>query len=127
LRGVADAAALERGLARFGPQGVVLLDLKRESDALYQGYRTRVLKFALLGAAAIALLLGGGAAILAAGPGSALAARRRCHRHRRDPDCRRRPPQHLPCGRAAVGYRRGSNYTLFFEHSNMATASPERT
>lgn len=127
LRGVADASALEREIARFGPQGVVLLDLKRESDALYQGYRARVLKFALLGAAAIALLLAVAlrslrrawevlaplaaavlvtAAILIAGG-------------------ERLNIFHVVALLLVIGV--GSNYTLFFERRNMANASPERT
>ncbi len=57
LRGVTDAAALERRIAEFDSRDVVLLDLKRESDALYQGYLARALAFAAAGVAAIALLL----------------------------------------------------------------------
>ncbi|HEV8260958.1 MAG TPA: MMPL family transporter [Burkholderiales bacterium] len=127
LRGVADAAALERGLARFGPQGVVLLDLKRESDALYQGYRTRVLKFALLGAAAIALLLAAAlrslrrvrevlaplAAAVIVTVAILIAGGDRLNIF------------HVVALLLVIGV--GSNYTLFFEHSNTATASPERT
>ncbi|MEX0960207.1 MAG: MMPL family transporter [Burkholderiales bacterium] len=57
LRGVQDAAALSQALAHFDPAGVVLLDLKRESDAVYRGYRTRVLTFSLLGGSAMVVLL----------------------------------------------------------------------
>jgi len=57
LSGVADPDALARALRGFDPAHVALLDLKRETDALYRGYRTRVLSFSLLGAAAIAALL----------------------------------------------------------------------
>ena len=127
LRGVADAAALEREIARFGPQGVVLLDLKRESDALYQGYRTRVLKFALLGAAAIALLLAAAlrslrrawevlaplAAAVIVTVAILIAGGDRLNIF------------HVVALLLVIGV--GSNYTLFFEHRNMANASPERT
>ena len=127
LRGVSDAAALEREIERFGAQGVVLLDLKRESDALYQGYRARVLKFALLGGAAIALLLLAAlrslrrvwevlaplaaalivtVAILIAGGG-------------------RLNIFHMVALLLVIGV--GSNYTLFFERRKMANATPERT
>jgi predicted exporter len=72
LRGVSDPAALARALAAPGesrpvepgaaeagaaePEAVAI-DLKREADALYHGYRERALAYALLGAGAIALLL----------------------------------------------------------------------
>ncbi|HKQ26630.1 MAG TPA: MMPL family transporter [Burkholderiales bacterium] len=127
LRGVTDAAALQQEMARFGPQGVVLLDLKRESDTLYHGYRARVLKFAMLGAGAIAVLLVVAlrslrrvwevlaplvaaliiaVAILAAG-GDRLNI------------------FHVVALLLVVGV--GSNYTLFFERRNMANGTPERT
>jgi len=127
LRGVSDVPVLEREVARLSPHGVVLLDLKRESDALYQGYRARVLKFALLGAAAITLLLAAAlrslrrtwevlaplaaalivtVAILVAG-GDRLSI------------------FHVVALLLVIGV--GSNYTLFFERGNMANASPERT
>jgi predicted exporter len=127
LRGVTDTVALEQQIERFGPQGVVLLDLKRESDALYQGYLARVLQFALFGAAAIVLLLAAAlrslrrswevlapltaavivtVAILIAG-GDRLNI------------------FHVVALLLVIGV--GSNYTLFFERRNMANAIPERT
>lgn len=57
LRGTTDNGALRQRLAQFESGDVILLDLKQESDALYQGYRARALRFAGAGAAAIALLL----------------------------------------------------------------------
>jgi len=54
LRGVADAGAI--GLAVTNAGGV-MLDLKRDADALYHEYRARAAVFAGIGAAAIALLL----------------------------------------------------------------------
>jgi predicted exporter len=127
LRGVTDAAALEAQIARFGPQAVVLLDLKRESDALYQGYRTRVLNVALAGAAAIALLLA-----------AALQSLRRAWEVLAPlaaavivtvailiADGERLNIFHVVALLLVIGV--GSNYTLFFERRNLANASPERT
>ncbi len=57
LRGLSDAQAVARALAPFDPARVVALDLKTETDALYQDYRRQVLTFSALGAAAIAALL----------------------------------------------------------------------
>ncbi len=127
LRGVADAGALEREIGRLAPQGVVLLDIKRESDSLYQGYRTRVLKFALLGAAAIALLLVAAlrslrrawevlaplAAAVIVTVAILIASGERLNIF------------HVVALLLVIGV--GSNYTLFFERRNMAEASPERT
>ncbi len=127
LRGVADASALEREIGRLAPQGVVLLDIKRESDSLYQGYRTRVLKFALLGAAAIALLLAAAlrslrrawdvlapiAAAVIVTVAILIASGERLNIF------------HVVALLLVIGV--GSNYTLFFERRNMADASPERT
>ena len=127
LRGVTDAAALEQEIARFGPQGVVLLDLKRESDALYHGYRARVLKFALLGGVAIALLLAVAlrslrrvwevlaplAAALIVTVAILVAGGDRLNIF------------HVVALLLVVGV--GSNYTLFFERRNMGNASPGRT
>jgi predicted exporter len=56
LRGVSQRDAIAAALAASDPNAV-LLDLKRESDALYGGYRSRALNFSLIGAAAIAILL----------------------------------------------------------------------
>jgi predicted exporter len=57
LRGVADAAALGQEIERLPEKRAVLLDLRRESDQLYQTYRREVINFSMLGAGAIALLL----------------------------------------------------------------------
>jgi predicted exporter len=127
LRGVAEASALEQEIARLGPHGVVLLDLKHESDALYQGYRSRVLKVALFGAAAIALLLAAAlrslrrawevlaplAAAVIVTVAILIAGGDRLNIF------------HVVALLLVIGV--GSNYTLFFERRNMANASPERT
>lgn len=56
LRGVSNAAAIGHALAlEHGP--AVLIDLKHESDALYQTYRREVITYSLLGIGAIVLLL----------------------------------------------------------------------
>ena len=57
LRGVTDAAGVARKLAAPAGTRAVLLDLKRESDQLYRGYRGEALVYSLAGAAAIVLLL----------------------------------------------------------------------
>lgn len=57
LRAVRDAAAIGRDLAELPDHGAVLIDLKRESDALYRTYRGEVITYSLLGSAAIVLLL----------------------------------------------------------------------
>ena len=57
LRGVSNAGAIEQDLARVAARPAVLIDLKRESDVLYQTYRREVITYALLGTAAIVLLL----------------------------------------------------------------------
>jgi predicted exporter len=57
LRGVTDAAALERDLAGLADTPGMLIDLKRESDTLYETYRREVITYSLLGAVAIVLLL----------------------------------------------------------------------
>jgi predicted exporter len=54
LRGVHDAPAIDRALRASAG---VLLDLKRDVDELYGGYRARAALFAAIGAAAIVLLL----------------------------------------------------------------------
>lgn len=59
LRGVQDAAALQREVAAAGAGDVVLLDLKGASDELYRSYRSEAFVHALLGAAAIVVLLVG--------------------------------------------------------------------
>lgn len=57
LRGVTDAEGIARRLPQFPDAQVVLLDLKRESDQLYQTYLREAVTFSLLGAAAIVALL----------------------------------------------------------------------
>jgi predicted exporter/peptidoglycan/xylan/chitin deacetylase (PgdA/CDA1 family) len=57
LRGVTDAAALAREIGAVAGAQAVLLDLKRESDQLYQSYRREALVYSLAGAAAIVALL----------------------------------------------------------------------
>jgi len=57
LRGVTDSAAIGRDIARLADQQAALIDLKHESDALYQTYRREVITYSLLGAGAIVLLL----------------------------------------------------------------------
>lgn len=55
LRGVTDSAAIGREIELL-PQAV-LVDLKHESDALYQTYRREIITYSLLGTGAIVLLL----------------------------------------------------------------------
>jgi len=57
LFSVSNAGTLAEALAGFDPHQVMLLDLKAETDALYQGYRIRILTFAAIGAIAIMVLL----------------------------------------------------------------------
>ena len=57
LRGVADADRLKSEIAASGQGGILLLDLKGDSDRLYQTYRHQALLLALLGALAIVALL----------------------------------------------------------------------
>lgn len=57
VRGVERPSALSEALAPLAGKGVVVLDLKRDSDALYRSYRARALRFSMIGAAAIATLL----------------------------------------------------------------------
>lgn len=57
LSGVRDAPALEAALRAGGEPGVVLLDLKREADALVAGYRAEALRLLAIGLACIALLV----------------------------------------------------------------------
>ena len=57
LRNVEDAAGIARSLVAPSGAQAVLLDLKRESEALYHGYRAQALAYSLLGAAAIGALL----------------------------------------------------------------------
>lgn len=57
LRGLADAAALRAKLVEMSGERAILLELKRETDALYKGYRDRASTFAAAGVAAIIVLL----------------------------------------------------------------------
>ncbi len=57
LRGVTDAVAIARAIQSLPDSAGVLVDLKQESDALYQTYRREVITYSLLGAVAILLLL----------------------------------------------------------------------
>ena len=57
LRGVTDAPAIGRALAQQPDTGIVLLDLKRATDELFQTYRQEATTHSLLGAAAILVLL----------------------------------------------------------------------
>lgn len=56
LRGVDDTAAIARAVSAAG-RAYTLLDLKVETDRIYNQYRTRAETFALLGALAIVALL----------------------------------------------------------------------
>jgi predicted exporter len=56
LRGVSQEEPIAAALDAAGTDAV-LLDLKRESDALYRGYRARALNFSLIGAGAVVVLL----------------------------------------------------------------------
>lgn len=57
LLDLAQSADVATALSIFDPQQVLLVDLKSETDALYQGYRMRILTYAVIGAVAIVLLL----------------------------------------------------------------------
>ncbi len=57
LSGVVDATRIAAGLAALRDPGIVMLDAKAESDALYGGYRREALWFSLVGATAIVALL----------------------------------------------------------------------
>ncbi|HET7833285.1 MAG TPA: MMPL family transporter [Gallionella sp.] len=57
LRGVTDAGLIRQTLAQPADTGVVLLDLKQESDTLYQSYVREAVLLAAGGALAIVLLL----------------------------------------------------------------------
>lgn len=57
VAGVRDAQALEAALRAGGEPDVVLLDLKREADALVAGYRAEALRLLAIGLACIALLV----------------------------------------------------------------------
>jgi predicted exporter len=57
LRDVRDASAVAAALDLLHVDSVHLLDLKRETDELYRGYRGQALTFALVGAGAITVVL----------------------------------------------------------------------
>ena len=54
LRAVRDPSALAAALDELHLPSVHLLDMKQEAEDLYRSYRGQALRFALLGAAAIA-------------------------------------------------------------------------
>lgn len=56
LRGVNDASSIRQALAKL-EGGIVLLDLKQESDSLYQSYVREAVTLSAFGALAITLLL----------------------------------------------------------------------
>ncbi|HEY0722199.1 MAG TPA: MMPL family transporter [Gammaproteobacteria bacterium] len=56
LRGVTDAAAIQQALAQHD-ESIVLLDMKQESDLLYQTYVNEAVALSAFGALAIVLLL----------------------------------------------------------------------
>lgn len=127
VRGVTDMARLRDALAGSGVPGLTLLDMKRELDGLYHGYRLRALGFAVLGALAIAVLLAFAlrsarrtldvmmplAAAVVVTAALLLAAGARLNIF------------HLVALLLVVGV--GSNYTLFFERGNPAASDPQRT
>jgi len=57
LLDVTRQADLVSALSGFDPRQVMLVDLKSETDALYQGYRVQILTFAVIGAVAIVMVL----------------------------------------------------------------------
>jgi predicted exporter len=127
LHRLSDPAALDAAAAALEETGAVALDLKRAADALYRGYRTRALTFALFGAAAIAVLLlvslrslrraydvlvplaaaVATTCIVLVAAGVALTL------------------FHLVALLLVVGV--GSNYSLFFERDNLRAGDPRRT
>ena len=127
LRGVSDMRLLQAGLSKHDRSQVALLDMKRELDVLYRGYRLRALGFAVLGAVAIVVLLmltlrsakrswdvvAPLAAAVLVTAGILLATGTRLNIF------------HLVALLLVVGV--GSNYTLFFERGNPGAADPQRT
>jgi predicted exporter len=127
LRKVSNLQSLAAGLAKHDRSRVVLLDMKRELDEMYHGYRMRALGFALLGVVAIAALLlmtlrsvrrswdvlAPLAAAVLVTAGILLATGTRLNIF------------HLVALLLVVGV--GSNYTLFFERGNPGAADPQRT
>jgi predicted exporter len=57
LQGVTSGEMIDREIGNLPGAKVVLLDMKRESEQLFQTYRREVLTYSLLGAAAIVVLL----------------------------------------------------------------------
>ena len=127
LRGVSDPAPIAAEIGQLQDTGALLLDLKRELDALYHGYRSRTLTFSLIGAGAIVVLL--------------LASLR---------SVRRTFDVLAPLAAAVVAVCAilsvasvqltlfnlvalllvvgvGSNYSLFFERDNLNSGDPRRT
>ena len=127
VRGVSDPALLQSALSKHHGPRVVLLDMKRELDALYRGYRLRALGFALVGVAAIAGLLMvslrslhrtvdvltplAAAVLVTALILLAIGVRLNIF--------------HLVALLLVVGV--GSNYSLFFERGSPGAADPQRT
>ena len=127
LRNVSDMHLLETGLSKHDRAQVVVLDMKRELDGLYRGYRLRALGFAVLGVVAIVVLLmvtlrsvrrcwdvvAPLAAAVLVTAAILLATGLRLNIF------------HLVALLLVVGV--GSNYTLFFERGNPGAADPQRT
>jgi len=66
VSGVRDAGAVAAALLKGGERDVLLLDLRREADALVAGYRAEALRLLGIGLACIALLVYAGLRSLAA-------------------------------------------------------------
>jgi predicted exporter len=127
LREISDKRLLEAGLSKHDRSQMVLLDMKRELDELYRGYRLRALGFAVLGAVMIVVMLmltlrsatrswdvvAPLAAAVLVTAGILLATGTRLNIF------------HLVSLLLVVGV--GSNYTLFFERGNPGAADPQRT
>jgi predicted exporter len=127
LRKVSDVQALETKLSGYDRSRVVMLDMKRELNDMYHGYRMRALGFAALGVAAIVALLTltlrsarrsaevlaplAAAVLVTAAILLATGVRLNIF--------------HLVALLLVVGV--GSNYTLFFERGNPARTDPQRT
>jgi predicted exporter len=127
LREISDKRLLQAGLSKHDRSQVVLLDMKRELDELYRGYRLRALGFAVLGAVVIVVMLmltlrsatrswdvvAPLAAAVLVTAGILLVTGTRLNIF------------HLVSLLLVVGI--GSNYTLFFERGNPGAADPQRT
>jgi predicted exporter len=125
LRGMRDTAPVASALR--SQNGVALLDLKAEADALYRSYRGQALGFALVGAGAIALLL---------------MASLRSPRRAAEVLLPLAAALVVTCALLSLGGRQlgifhlvglllvvgvGSNYTLFFERETFGRTDPQRT